>query len=1009
MVTVVQDSGTVDPKIEKTAFLLKKLRDASIEEVASQLAENSGYPYIDLHIFPIDSEDVLLIPEDKSLALGVVLFHKKSLEVRFAVLDPNNQATLDFITQTSEQYGWESEIYVVSQPSFDRARAQYERRTFIDNLDLVRVSLTGKDLDKFDHDFSQLLSLQDSHDVNTSQAMKIILAGAEKLGASDIHFEAGEETTRLRFRIDGVLQDIGNLPEAVYHLLTSRIKMLGKMRLNIRKEAQDGHFYIDIHDKRIDIRVNSIPGKNGESINLRLLSSDDIIVDVNELGLQGLAHEQVLKEIRKPHGMILNTGPTGSGKTTTLYTLLSTLNGTATKIITIEDPIEYSLPGIVQTEVAKDRSYTFATALRAIVRQDPDIVLVGEIRDDETADIAINAALTGHLLFSTLHANSAAAAIPRLIELGVKPELITSAMNIIIAQRLVRKLCVHCRTSYVPAKETLNSITRLISIISPKAKISIPTDIDVLWKAVGCQHCHLTGYQGRIGIFEVLALTPEIAESVSHLASEDKIFQVALENGMVTMTQDGILKALAGTTTLDEVWRVADQSEMLQNIYAKLMPSALSRASLVTKSLLEETKEALISLSAFAQFVAKQDSSLRLPTLFAAAIAMKAGDIHVEPTENTFDVRFRIDGILQTVASFPLNEYPAFIGEIKLLGGLKSGEVSGVTDSRFSIQLEDIDESEAHTQGDKIDVRLSLILGGFGETVVMRLLNQAVTKLDLASLHMRKQSLDRLLSAIEKPYGMILATGPTGSGKTTTLYSLLTRLNTPAIKIITVEDPIEYQIPGLLQTQTNDEAGYTFSAALRALMRQNPDIIMLGEIRDNETAEVAVQAASTGHLVLSTLHANSAAGTISRLLKMNISPDDLANASNLFLAQRLVRELCEQCKEAFTPTPEELTLIESVTASISEAAGVDIPADRKIWRASGCPTCSGTGYTGRMAIVEALVVDTALQELIQKNALVHEIEARAIELGMISMLQDGILAVLEGRTSLEEVRRVTEI
>ncbi len=1006
MVKVVQDGGIIDPKIEKTASILKKLRTSSIEEVASQLAQNSGYPYIDLHIFPIGSEDVLLIPEEKALELGVVLFHKKTLEVRFAILDPNNQKTLDFIAEISTKNGWESEIYVVSHPSFDRAVEQYKRRTFIDNLDLVRVSLNGEDLERFDQDFKELLSLKESRDINTSRAMEIILAGARKLNASDIHFETEENETRLRFRIDGVLQDIGNLPETVYHLLLSRVKMLGKMRLNIRKEAQDGHFYIDIEGKRIDIRVNSIPGKYGESINMRLLSSDDIIVDVNDLGLRGLANEQVMKEIRKPHGMILNTGPTGSGKTTTLYTLLSTLNGAGTKIITIEDPIEYSLQGIVQTEVAKDRSYTFATALRAIVRQDPDIVLVGEIRDDETADIAINAALTGHLLFSTIHANSAAAAVPRLIELSVKPTLITSAMNIIIAQRLVRKLCQHCRISYVPAKTTFDSITRLISIISPKAKVSIPKNIEELWQAKGCQHCHMTGYKGRIGIFEVLTMTPEISEIVNGMGSEEEIFKVALENGMITMTQDGILKALEGITTLDEVWRVADQTEILQNIYAKLMPSSLSRASLVTETLYAETKHALDSLQSFEEFIKKQDSGLRLPTLFAAAIAMKAGDIHIEPSETTFEVRFRIDGILQTVASFPLNEYPGFMGEIKLLGGLKSGEVAGVTDSRFSINLEKANEN---VEGNKVDIRLSIILGGFGETVVMRLLNQSVTKLDLSSLNIRKQSLNRLLTAIEKPYGMILNTGPTGSGKTTTLYSVLARLNKPEIKIITVEDPIEYQISGLLQTQTNDEADYTFATALRALMRQNPDIIMIGEIRDNETAEAAIQSASTGHLVLSTLHANSAAGTVSRIIKMGVSPDDLANASNLFMAQRLVRQLCDHCKQESAPTSEELTLIESVIRSVSPAAGIDIPSSRTIWHAVGCPTCNGTGYTGRMTIVEALPIETDIQELIGRNALVHEIEERAVELGMITMAQDGILAVLEGRTSIEEVKRVTEI
>ena len=1006
MVTVVNNAANQDLKNEQTQAVLKKLRETSIEEVASQLAQKAGFPYIDLHIFPIGSEDVLLIPEADALRLNLILFHKKGVQVRFAIIDPENQETLDYIETISTPKGWETEIYVVSKPSFDRALLQYKKRTFIDNLDLVRVELSGSDLEQFDQDFKELLSIQENRTLNTSRAMEIILAGAKKLDASDIHFETEEHSTRLRFRIDGVLQDIGDLPPDVYKLMLSRVKMLGKMRLNVRKEAQDGHFYIDIEGKRIDIRVNSIPGKYGESINMRLLSSDDIIVDVDQLGLRGLANEHVIKETKKPHGMILNTGPTGSGKTTTLYTLLSTLNDAGTKIITIEDPIEYSLPGLVQTEVAKDKSYTFATALRAIVRQDPDVVLVGEIRDDETADIAVNAALTGHLLFSTIHANSAAAAVPRLIELGVKPTLITSAMNIIIAQRLVRKLCPHCTTSYEPAKETLDSITRLISIISPKAKVSIPQNVAKLWEAHGCQKCHMTGYKGRIGIFEVLTMTPEVIEIINNLGSEAEIFKAALENGMITMTQDGILKALEGITTLDEVWRVADQTEILQNIYSKLMPSALSRASLVTGALYEEVKNHLESLQAFASFVGQQNSSLRLPTLFAAAVAMKAGDIHIEPTEKSFEVRFRIDGILKTVAAFPLNEYPGFMGEIKLLGGMKAGEIAGVTDSRFSINFEQENEN---IDGNKVDIRLSIILGGFGETVVMRLLNQSATKLDLEALNIRKQNLDRLLEAIEKPYGMILNTGPTGSGKTTTLYSILARLNKPEIKIITVEDPIEYQIAGLLQTQTNDEAGYTFANALRALMRQNPDIIMIGEIRDDETAEIAIQSASTGHLVLSTLHANSAAGTVSRLLKMGTSGDDLANAGNLFMAQRLVRKLCDRCKQESAPTAEETAILERILASISPASGVEIPASRKIWREGGCPNCNGTGYTGRMTIIEAMPIDNDIQELIGRGALVHEIEEKAVEHGMLTMAQDGILCVLEGKTSLEEVKRVTEI
>ena len=235
--------------------------------------------------------------------------------------------------------------------------------------------------------------------------MEIILAGARKLNGSDIHLEPEEDSSGLRYRIDGVLQEIGKLPQELYRLLISRIKMISKMRLNIRKEAQDGHFFVDLDGKRIDVRVSSIPGKHGENINMRLLSGDDVIVDVGALGLRGLAYDEVMKQVVKPNGLILNTGPTGSGKTTTLYTLLNHINQPDMKVITVEDPIEYTIPGIVQTEISKNKAYTFATALRAIVRQDPDVILVGEIRDDETADITVNAALTGHLVFSTIHAN----------------------------------------------------------------------------------------------------------------------------------------------------------------------------------------------------------------------------------------------------------------------------------------------------------------------------------------------------------------------------------------------------------------------------------------------------------------------------------------------------------------------------------------------------------------------------------------------------------------------------
>ncbi len=1008
MVQVVrQDSAKLTDKEEQVEEILGKLQAQSKESEAAMLGQKFSLPYIDLNVFPVDAETVFLMTREDSERLRLTIFHKKDTLYLFATTNPENESVTAFINKFTEEHSAKSELYVVSEASLEKAWEQYNhKRTLLDNLDLVRVSLSGTDLEKFEANFKELISLHKGQSSNTTKAMEVILTGAKKLDTSDIHLEPEEHQVRLRYRIDGILQDIGNLPVEVYALMLSRIKMLGKMRLNIRKEAQDGHFFVEIDGKRVDIRVNIIPGKYAESINMRLLSGDSISNDIDSLGLQGLVSEMVMAAIEKPNGLILNTGPTGSGKTTTLYTLLHHINRPGTKIITVEDPIEYSLPGIVQTEVSKDKKYTFATALRAVVRQDPDVILVGEIRDDETADIAINAALTGHLVLSTLHSNSAPASIPRLLELGVRPSLITSAIKILIAQRLVRTLCPQCKVSYTPAKETLDSIIKFITIVSPKAKISVPNKVEVLWKAVGCVACNFSGYKGRVGIYEVFSMTPEIEKIVNEMGTEQDILRAALESGMVTMTQDGILKALRGITTLDEVLRVTDQGDLLQNIYAELMPNELSRGAFISNTVFDETKKNLDSLDGFGAYALKSDSKIRLPLLFAAATLLKAGDIHIEPNNDSYEVRFRLDGILKTAARFPINEYPGFLSEIKLLAGLKSGERAGITDGRFAIHFES--PLPGTTEKD-IDIRLSIILGGFGETVVLRLLNQSATKLDLDTLNIREQNLTRILEAIQKPNGMILNTGPTGSGKTTTLYSILARVNRPEIKIITVEDPIEYQMAGLLQTQVNEEEGYTFSTALRSLLRQNPDILMIGEIRDDETAQIAVQAAATGHLVLSTLHTNSAAGTIQRLIKMGVSGDDLADASNLFIAQRLVRRLCPDCSTETEPNEQERATLDRVLATIPKAAGVKIPQTLKLHRGKGCPTCSNTGYNGQIILSEALTVDQEIKELIASGSLAHEIEAAAVKKGMLTILQDGVLAALEGKTTFEEIERVTEI
>jgi type IV pilus assembly protein PilB len=702
--------------------------------------------------------------------------------------------------------------------------------------------------------------------------------------------------------------------------------------------------------------------------------------------------------------MILNTGPTGSGKTTTLYAIINKLNTPDKKIITIEDPIEYELEGISQTQIEKSHGYTFANGLRAIVRQDPDVILVGEIRDEETADIAVNSALTGHLVLSTIHTNSAVGTIPRLIELGIKPSLIKPSTNAIIAQRLVRKLC-ECKEEYVPAKESVESIKKIISIISPKAKIDVPKSITKLYRPKGCPKCNNLGYKGRIGIFEVLVISDELEKLILELAGETELTMTALEAGMITLLQDGILKALSGITSIDEVKRVTGEGDFLENIYERLMAQTLGRGIVVTKDFYDAANENIKDFQKLQAVVAKTKTSEITKVIFSAAQILGVGDIHVEPSASDIKIRFRIDGILQTVATIPLAEYPTFLGQIKILSGVKTEARQGVIDSRFVIKF---DEDVIDVKEKNIDVRVSIILGGFGETVVMRLLSKSTIELDIRKIGIRKQNLDKILKEVEKPNGVVLNTGPTGSGKTTTLYAIINHINKPEIKIITVEDPIEYQMEGILQTPVNDKEGYTFATALRSLLRQNPDIMMIGEIRDNETAQIAVESALTGHLVLSTIHTNNASGAVARMINMGVAPQDLASAVNAFIAQRLVRTLCS-CKEKVKPTAEEKAKIEKALKTISPLTGVEIPKVIEIHKPKGCEKCNHLGYKGRTTVSEVFELSKEIQSLIVQGAITSELHEKAVAKGMLTMTQDGVLKVLEGETTLEEVERVTDL
>ena len=398
-----------------------------------------------------------------------------------------------------------------------------------------------------------------------SHLLEIILAGAIAIKASDIHIEAEKERGRLRLRLDGVLQDIGFFGSDIYRLLNSRIKLLSGMKLT-STIAQDGRFNIEEGGEELSIRSSMIPGAYGEAIVLRILDPRSLQIELEELGIEDYLFKIIKEEIAKPNGLILVTGPTGSGKTTSLYAFLRRIYNPEINIITIEDPVEYHLKGITQTQVNLERGYTFPEGLRSSLRQDPDVIMVGEIRDGDTAAIAVQSALTGHMVFSTLHTNNAAGVIPRLIDLGVNPKILVSALSISLAQRLVRKLCQVCKKETPATPEQTKTIKNIIAGMKAENKnlenykIADAENFS-LWVAPGCDKCNKTGFKGRIGLFEGIKTDEAIEKIIPENPSEREIKKVASVQGILSMRQDGVVKMLHGITSYDEVASVVDLNE----------------------------------------------------------------------------------------------------------------------------------------------------------------------------------------------------------------------------------------------------------------------------------------------------------------------------------------------------------------------------------------------------------------------------------------------------------------
>ncbi len=530
------------------------------EHEVSEQAKRRGLPYIDLRSFPVSQETLSLIPEEEARRLQLVPILHQGTEVRVGTCNPDLPELGDYLQMiTRRTPGANFVLYLISPHSLETVLNLYARLPRVRAV-TAGLSLSEAELKRYQGAMKNFKEVSAKlQDASLTELVAIIVSGGLELRASDIHIEAEEQTIKVRFRIDGLLYTVAELPHELWGQVISRLKLLAKLKLNVLSQPQDGRFTITFSGDTVDVRVSTIPTSYGESVVMRLLRSSATGLEFDELGLRGQAYEDLAREAERPNGMIMATGPTGSGKTTTLYAILNKLNSTETKIITLEDPIEYKLKGVNQSQIDHNAGYDFAKGLRAILRQDPDIVMVGEIRDLETADIAVNAALTGHLVISTIHTNSAAGAIPRFLAMGVKPFLLAPALNCIIGQRLVRKICPDCRQEVKLEPEVLARVQELLKGVPPQSGNKTKTTAMRFSKGKGCDQCGGLGYRGRIGIYEIMALSQEMEQLLlAGQATEYTIRDIAVKQGMVTMVQDGLLKALDGITTVEEVFRVAE-------------------------------------------------------------------------------------------------------------------------------------------------------------------------------------------------------------------------------------------------------------------------------------------------------------------------------------------------------------------------------------------------------------------------------------------------------------------
>lgn len=553
-----RDHAATDTQLaraQKIRSTFKQIDRKFEEQRAATKAKDLGMMYFDISRFIVEQETLTILPKPQAVEAESAPFFKEGQDIKIGTTNPSNKK-LEEIVDNFKKKNFRVQLYFISKSGLEDILSHYQT--------LKEASPQQEQVEILEEAPAAIQKLRELEQagagvVKTSATdlISLLVTSAQSMNASDIHLQPEKTYLSVRFRVDGVLQEMAKFNQAAYKPLVSRIKILSKLKINVTKVPQDGSFVITQTGGDLEIRVSLLPSAYGESIVLRLLGHQEAL-DLESLGMRGLAFKRIQNEINKPNGLILTTGPTGSGKTTALYAFLKRVNKPGVKIITLENPVEYRMEGIEQIQIDEKAGLTFSSALRSTLRQDPDVLMVGEIRDFDTAEAAAQAALTGHMVYSTLHTNDASGAIPRLLNLGVKPVILAPALTVVIAQRLIRRICQHCKQEEQLDGPLRKQVEAILSKIPQASGEAVPKEAK-FYHSKGCGKCNNIGYKGRVGVYELFVVDNDMQQLIFKEASTVEIKELAIKKGMVTMIQDGLLKALEGITDVAEVFRVTEE------------------------------------------------------------------------------------------------------------------------------------------------------------------------------------------------------------------------------------------------------------------------------------------------------------------------------------------------------------------------------------------------------------------------------------------------------------------